>query len=115
MRTLSVFNSISVDGYFAAADGDQAWMHRADDDAELGDFVTRNASGGSELVFGRKTYEMMASFWPTPLAARQLPAVAEGMNAAPKLVFSRTLERATWKGSQVVKGDPVAEMRRLKA
>jgi dihydrofolate reductase len=115
MRKLSVFNSVSVDGYFSAASGDQGWMHRNEGDPEQREFVAANASGGSELVFGRKTYEMMASFWPTPLAAQRLPAVAERMNALPKLVFSNTLASVAWHGTKAVKGDPVAEMRRLKA
>ncbi|HVU49316.1 MAG TPA: dihydrofolate reductase family protein [Polyangia bacterium] len=114
MRRLSVFNQVSIDGYFASPTGDIGWMHRGDDDPELRAFVAGNASGASVLVFGRKTYQMMASFWPTPLAAEQMPAVAEGMNAAPKLVFSRTLARADWRGTRIVRGDLVAEMRRLK-
>ena len=114
MRKLSVFNQISIDGYFRSSTGDPGWMHQGDDDEEFRAFVSGNASGASVLVFGRKTYEMMARFWPTPAAAAQMPAVAKGMNEAPKLVFSRTLTRADWRGTTIVKGDPIAELRRLK-
>jgi dihydrofolate reductase len=114
MRRLIVFNHLSIDGYFQSLTGDQGWMHQGRDDAEFRDFVAGNASGASVLVFGRKTYEMMASFWPTPMAAEQMPLVAKGMNEAPKLVFSRTLARADWRRTTIVKGDPVAELRRLK-
>jgi dihydrofolate reductase len=114
MRTLSVFNQVSLDGFFSTPTGDMAWMHRSDQDAQLREFVAGNAAGESVLVFGRKTYDLMAAFWPTPAAAAQMPAVARGMNAAPKLVFSRTLTRATWSGSTILRGDPVSELGRLK-
>ncbi len=41
------------------------------------------------LVMGRRTYELMASYWPT--ATDNDPGVKEQMNGTPKLVFSRTL------------------------
>jgi dihydrofolate reductase len=114
MRTLSVFNQVSVDGYFASVTGDMGWMRQGDNDPELKDFVDGNASRASVLVFGRRTYEMMASFWPTPAAAAQSPALAARMNALPKIVFSRTLARAPWSGTTLLPGDPLEEIRRLK-
>ena len=69
MRKLRVFESISVDGYFCDAGGDMSWAHAGRDDAEFADWVGGNASGGGELLFGRKTYQMMEAFWPTPMAA----------------------------------------------
>jgi dihydrofolate reductase len=114
MPRLSVFNTVSVDGYFTDINNDFRWIHQ-DDDPEFNEFVTGNASGGGVLVFGRKTYEIMASFWPTPAAAAQLPAVAQKMNSSPKVVFSRTLDEASWNNTRLVKGDPVAEVRRLKS
>ena len=66
------------------------------------------------LVFGRTTYEMMASFWPTPAAAEQFPVVAKQMNSLPKIVFSKTLKKASWNNTRQVRGDLVAEVRRMK-
>ena len=81
MRKLTVFNQVSVDGYFRTTAGDIGWVHEQREDPEFKDFIAGNASGGGVLVFGRKTYEMMASFWPTPAAAQQFPVVAKQMNA----------------------------------
>ena len=114
MQKLIVFNSTSVDGYFVDAKGDMGFAHNARPDGEWDDFVTGNASGGGTLVFGRVTYEMMASVWPTPAAAERMPVVAERMNALPKIVFSRTLDRASWNNTTLVKGDLAGEIRRLK-
>jgi len=114
MRKLTVFNQISVDGYFRTPGGDSAWMHQQDDDAEFNEFTASNARGGGALLFGRTTYEMMASFWPTPAAAEQFPVVAKQMNSLPKVVFSRTLKKVSWNNTRLAKGDPVAEVRRMK-
>jgi dihydrofolate reductase len=112
VRKLIVFNQVSLDGYFVDAAGDMSWAHK--NDPEWNAFASENASGGGELVFGRITYEMMASFWPTPQATQIMPAVAKGMNQSPKILFSRTLDRASWNNTRLVKGDIVAQMRDLK-
>lgn len=115
MPKLIVFNQVSLDGYFTGENGDLSWAHaRNREDPEFQSFVAENAQGGGVLVFGRVTYEMMASYWPTPAALQNDPVVAQQMNALPKLVFSRTLSQAGWNNTTLVKGDPAAEMRRRK-
>jgi dihydrofolate reductase len=76
--------------------------------------VSGNASGGGELLFGRKTYQMMAAFWPTPAAAQQMPAVAEGMNATRKYVASKTIQ-PTWNNTHLLEGNLIDAVRALKA
>ena len=71
MRKVRVFESISVDGYFADAGGGMEWAYATPPDPAFDAWVAGNAGSGGELLFGRVTYEMMAAFWPTPLAARQ--------------------------------------------
>jgi dihydrofolate reductase len=75
MRKLIVFNSVTVDGYFTDMNGDMSWAHQQD--PEWNEFVTGNAKSGGELLFGRLTYELMASFWPTPAAAQQFPLTSD--------------------------------------
>lgn len=115
MRKVSVFNQISLDGYFTDAKGDMSWAHEGSDDPEWKAYVDGNASGmDSTLLFGRITYQIMESFWPTPQAAEQLPKVADGMNRRHKIVFSKTLDAANWQNSTLVKTDPVAAVRQMK-
>jgi dihydrofolate reductase len=114
MRKLLVFNHISLDGYFADANGEMSWAKAHNEDAEWNEFVGENASGGATLVFGRMTYELMAGFWPTPVAHENMPVVAERMNNLPKVVFSRTLNDATWNNTTLIKGDLLTEVRRMK-
>jgi len=112
MRKLLVFNMVSLDGFFVDRKGDMSWAHK--NDAEWNAFVNENASGNGVLVFGRITYELMASYWPTPMALQNSPVVAKGMNDMPKIVFSRTLDNASWSNTKLVKGDLATEMRELK-
>lgn len=112
MRKLSVFNSVTLDGYFTDSNNDMSWAHQ--NDPEWNEFVAGNASGGGVLLFGRVTYDLMASFWPTPIAAQMMPTVAEGMNRLPKFVFSRTMEKASWQNTTVISGDIVTRVRKMK-
>jgi dihydrofolate reductase len=114
MRKLSVFNSVSLDGYFTGENGDLQWAHDAKPDKKFGAFVEKNAKEGGELLFGRKTYDMMVKHWPTAEARKSDPVVAERMNNLPKVVFSRTLDRADWNNTKVVKGDLATEVRKMK-
>ena len=90
-----------------------SWAHARD--AEWNAFQSENAGGAAEFLFGRKTWEMMAGFWPTPQARQMMPAVAKAMNETRKTVFSRTLTEAKWQNSRVVNSDLVTEVRRMKS
>ena len=72
MRKLVVFNQLSIDGYFVDNHGDMSWA-KQDADDEFNRFSSDRASGGGVLLFGRVTYELMASYWPTREAKRALP------------------------------------------
>ena len=114
MSRLVVFNNVSLDGYFVDGKGDMSWAHNTNPDAEWDAFGEENAKGGGLLLFGRVTYELMAGYWPTPLAAQNDPIVAEHMNTLPKVVFSRTLDQVSWSNTTLVKGDLAAEVRKMK-
>ena len=114
MRKLIVFNHTSLDGYFTDANGDMSFARNDHPDAEWDAFVAGNASSGGMLVFGRVTYDLMISFWPTPMAAENMPAVAERMNNLPKVVFSRTLKDVSWNNTKLVKNDMAGVIRRMK-
>jgi len=114
MRKLIVFNHITLDGYFVGVKGDFSWAHTGNDDAEYAAFVEENAKGDAQLLFGRVTYDLMASYWPTPIADQHDPVVAARMNSMSKVVFSRTMDKASWSNTQLVKGDLIAKIRKMK-
>jgi dihydrofolate reductase len=90
-----------------------SWAHKHD--PEWNAFASGNAGGDGALLFGRVTYQMMAGFWPTPQAAQMLPDVAAGMNRMPKFVATRTLDRAEWQNTTLLRGDLAGEIQALKA
>jgi dihydrofolate reductase len=110
MRKLTVFNFVTMNGYFQGKDGDISWGHNKPQN----DYAAETLKGGDILLFGRKTYELMVQFWPTPEAMKTAPEVADGMNKAEKIVFSRTLDKLEWSNARVMKGDIVEEITKLK-
>ncbi len=111
MRRVLLFMMVSVDGYYAGPNGDLDW-HNVD--AEFNEFAIAQLKTAGALIFGRVTYQMMASYWPTEAAVLDDPEVAGYMNRLPKIVFSETLDKAEWNNTRLVKDDVGDEMRKLK-
>jgi dihydrofolate reductase len=78
---------------------------------EAAQFKWRELQASDALLLGRRTYEGFAAAWPTMEGTGEF---GEKMNSMPKYVVSSTLEKVDWTGSTIVKGDPAAEVGRLK-
>jgi dihydrofolate reductase len=111
MRKLGVFNFITLNGYFEGPGRDISWHTHSRDASE---YAEKMSGLGGALLFGRVTYELMVSYWTTEYAIKNDPIVAENMNKAEKIVFSRTLDKVDWSNSKLVKDDMVEEVRKLK-
>ena len=111
MGRLTVFNFTTLNGFFKGPNEDISWHKHGDEEAK---FSEENANRDGIILFGRVTYEMMASFWPTLMAKEQFPKVAEGMNSCEKIVFSRTLKKAEWNNTRIISGDLEKEVKQLK-
>ncbi|MEU5093320.1 dihydrofolate reductase family protein [Streptomyces sp. NPDC020996] len=114
MRKIVLMMSVSLDGYFEGPGHDISW-HRVDDEVHrhLNDTVRR--FGG--LLSGRRTYELMAGYWPTADADPDAPAAivefAGIWREMPKVVYSRTVEEGEW-NTVVVRDVVPGEVRALK-
>lgn len=111
MRKLFAFNLISLDGFFEGPNQDINW-HNVDE--EFNEFAIEQISAVGALLFGRVTYQLMESYWPTADALKNDPVIAGIMNSVPKLVFSRTLEKAEWNNTRIVKENIEQEILNLK-
>ncbi len=111
MRKLSIFNFITLNGYYKGLNEDISWHRHGEEESE---FSAESLKPGNTLLFGRITYEMMAGYWTTPMAFQNTPEVAEGMNNADKIVFSRTLKKANWKNTKLIKSNIVEEIKKMK-
>jgi len=90
MRKLILFNMITLDGFFAGPAGEIDW-HQVDD--EFNQYAIDQLQEAGGLIFGRVTYQLMASYWPTPQA----------------------LQDVEWSNTRLLKGDATEELSRLKA
>jgi dihydrofolate reductase len=111
MRKVTVFNFVTLNGCFKGPKGDISWHRHG---AEENEYAVEGLKSGNTLLFGRVTYKMMASYWPTPIAIKNSPIVAEGMNNADKIVFSRTLKKVEWNNTRLVKSNMVKEIKKMK-
>ena len=102
MRKLIWLMSVSVDGYMEGPNREIDW-HMVDD--ELHRHLNRWLAGAGGFLEGRTTYELMARFWPTadqdPAATPTVVEFAQIWRDMPKVVYSRTLERADWNATVV--------------
>lgn len=102
---------VTLDGFFEGPDGNIDW-HNVDE--EFNEFAIDQLKTLGALVFGRVTYEGMAGYWPTEAARANDPVVAGYMNGLPKIVFSKTLDKAEWNNTTLVKGEIGAEVAKLR-
>jgi dihydrofolate reductase len=113
MRKLIMWNVITLDGCF---EGNQNWdlsFHESVWGKELEQLSIEQLRSADYLVFGRVTYEGMASHW-TKAESNEPGEIARLMNKIPKLVFSKTLKSADWNNSTQIKDNASAEIKKLK-
>jgi len=109
MRKLIMWNMVTLDGFF---EGSKSWeidWHDYVWGEELEQFSIEQSKSADMLLFGRVTYQGMAAYW-----ASEKGEIADFMNNIPKIAFSRTLERAEWNNTRLVKENAEQEVARLK-
>jgi dihydrofolate reductase len=111
MRKIIAFLVATVDGYYEGPNQEFDWPVVDD---EFNEFGLQQLDEVDTLLFGRVTYEGMASYWPTPAAQDDDPKVASRMNSIAKIVVSRTLDKADWNNTRLVRDDVAGELTRLK-
>ena len=117
MGKIGSFTHVSLDGFFAGPNGEIDWFK--DGDEEDREFSAHASGASGTLILGRRTYEMMAAYWPTPEAMKGNPEVARAMNTRPKIVFSRTMrplrDGPVWKNVRILREitrDEILKLRR---
>jgi dihydrofolate reductase len=108
MAKLIMWNLMTLDGLVEGPNRDISW-HEDVWGEELEQLSIAQLKSAGGLMFGRVTYELMASYWPGMDGE-----VAGLMNALPKYVFSRTLTRSDWANTQMFGADVPGTVARLK-
>jgi dihydrofolate reductase len=114
MATLTYGMNVSLDGYIADRDGGIDWT---DPDPEQHQYWNDLTATLALSLYGRKLWDIMASFWPTadqdPDASAQVVQFAQRWRAVPKVVFSKTLDEVSG-NARLERGDVVEVTRKLK-
>src|SRR3954471_6985450 len=111
MRKLIVSAWVSIDGVFDA-DTMPQWFFPFDS-IERQQYITKGIMDCDAILLGRKTYEMLASFWPYQTNDDMGPA--SKLNSMKKYVVSSNLKKAGWNNTTIISGDIVDEIKKLKA
>ena len=111
MRKIIVSNNVTLDGFFAGPNGELDWKVW---DEEIAQYGKDQSDFTDTILFGRVTYELMSSYWPTPAASSQDPVITAFMNNSRKIVFSKTLAWADWENSEVVNEINPKEISKMK-
>ena len=109
MRKVILLMHTSLDGFVAGPNGEMDFIAF---DEELADDVGKITDRADTALYGRVTYQMMESYWPSaadsPTATKHDIEHAHWVNNALKIVFSKSLKQTNWKNTKVI-GDNIKE------
>lgn len=115
MRKVVLFMHVSLDGF--AADPNRG-LDFLSYDEELQRYADELVKTVGSPVYGRTTYQLMESYWPTvlkkPNAGKHALEHAQWVENVPKIVFSTTLNEVTWNNTRLIKGNVAEEVKKLK-
>jgi dihydrofolate reductase len=109
MRNLIFFMHTSLDGFVAGLNGEMGWINL---DEAMFDFVATMTAQADTALYGRVTYEMMQSYWPTagqqPNATKHDIEHSDWYNNVSKVVLSKTIQETGLHNTKVI-GDQLSE------
>src|SRR5215212_2707551 len=115
MREVILLMHTSLDGYVAGPNGEIDWIVF---DEELADEVGKITESADTALYGRITYEMMESYWPTagesPTATKHDIEHSNWANNALKIVFSKSLKKTNWKNTRIISDNITEEIAEIK-
>ena len=115
MGKIVLFMHSSLDGFAAGAKREMNWIHV---DQEIFDYVEERIAKTNTALYGRATFQMMESYWPTaadqPGASKHDKVHAAWYKTAHKVVLSNTLNEATFTNTTVIGDDYATALRKLK-
>jgi len=115
MKNLALFLHVSLDGFVAGPNGEMNWIIASE---ELFDYAGQQTDRSDTALYGRVTYQMMESYWPTaadqPGATRHDIEHSRWYNHVHKVVASRTLQGANLPNTKIISDNLAGEISKLK-
>jgi dihydrofolate reductase len=115
MRKVVLFIHLSLDGFAAGPNGELDWMSY---DEELEKYAEGVVSTVGAALYGRVTFQMMESYWPTVLknssSTKHDIDHAHWIEKISKVVFSKSLNKVEWNNTRLIKDNVAEEVSKLK-
>jgi dihydrofolate reductase len=115
MRNLVLFMHTSLDGFVAGPNGEMDWIHV---DEEIFDYAGQRTNEADTALYGRVTYQMMESYWPTaadqPNATKHDIEHSKWYNTVEKVVLSKTMGSEQLPNTKIVSSHIADEIKQLK-
>jgi dihydrofolate reductase len=115
MRPLVLFMHVSLDGFVAGPNGEMDWI-QVDD--EMFDYAGQRTSESDTAFYGRVTYELMQSYWPTaadqPNASKHDKEHSAWYKKVDKVVLSKTMEGQQLPNTIIISDDVAHRVKALK-
>jgi len=115
MRKLVLFMHVALDGFVAGPGGEMDWINVDD---EIFDYAGERTNEADTALYGRVTYQMMESYWPTaaeqPNATRHDIEHSNWYNKVTKVVLSRTMKGQHVKNTNIISENIAANINALK-
>ena len=113
MRKLQLQMQMTINGFVGGLDGKNDWMTWNPDDEFL-EFLVSLIDSSDMLLLGRKTAEEIIPYWENTADKTPAHPFAKKIVDIPKLVFTKTLAKSTWKNTTLAKGNLADEIDNLK-
>ncbi len=121
MRKIITTTFVTLDGVMQAPGGPKedtsggfaygGWQFQFGGDATSGKILNKYMTTPFELLLGRRTYDIFASYWPNH---EEITSVAKPFNSTKKYVVSHKPLKLSWNNSAQISGDVVAKIKKLK-
>ena len=121
MRKVIASTFVTLDGLMVGPNEEMDWV--LDNlDGEMENDIADQLKNVDAILLGRVTYQIMANYWPTATTGASVrrsqgaedPIITDKMNNLPKIVFSKTLQKAEWKNSRLIKENIKDEILKIK-
>ncbi len=115
MRKIISFMHVSLDGFVAGPNGEMNWIKV---DQEIFDYVGQRISKGDTALYGRVTYQMMESYWPTagdkPTATKHDIEHSKWYSKVHKVVLSKTIKNVDLANTTIISDNLPARINEIK-
>ncbi|MCA1814885.1 MAG: dihydrofolate reductase family protein [Acidobacteria bacterium] len=113
MRKVKLSMQMTINGYVAGPNGENDWMTWNPDDEFL-QFINSQFDSSDTILLGRKLADGFIKHWENAVEKNPDTPFAKKIVDTPKVVFTKTLDRSTWKNTTLAKGDLAEEIASLK-